>query len=55
MLGDFLSTKFLVMKYHLDNGKIWMIIGDQYIARECNHASLRLQKGKKGAKISNLA
>jgi hypothetical protein len=47
LLRGFLSTKFLVMKYPLDNGKIGTIQGDQKLARECYHASMRLQKTKK--------
>jgi len=49
LLGDFLSTRFLVMKYPLDNGKTRMVRGDQKTARECYHNSLRLQKGNKKA------
>lgn len=45
LLGAFLSTKFLVMKYPLDNGKVGTIRGDQKVVREYNN--LRLQKGKK--------
>jgi hypothetical protein len=47
LLGAFLSTKFLVMKYPLSDGKVGTIRGDQKIARECYHNSLRLQKAKK--------
>jgi hypothetical protein len=47
LLGGFLSTKFLVMKYPLDSGKIGTIRGDQKLSRECYHNSLRLQKTKK--------
>jgi hypothetical protein len=49
LLGAFLSTRFLVMKYSLDNGKIETVRGDQKTARECYHNSLRLEKGKKKA------
>jgi hypothetical protein len=49
LLGAFLSTKFLVMKYPLDNGKVGTIKGNQKITRECYHNSLRLQKGKNKA------
>jgi hypothetical protein len=35
------------MKYPLDNGKVGTIRGDQKLARECYHNSLRLQKTKK--------
>jgi len=45
LLGGFLSTKFLIMKYPLDNGKVGTIKGDQIVARECYH------KGKK--KVNN--
>jgi len=47
ILGTFLSTKFLIMEYPLDNRQIGIIRLDQKIARECYHNSLRLQKGKK--------
>lgn len=47
LLGAFLSAKFLVMKYPLNDGKVGTIRGDQKIARECYHNSLRLQKAKK--------
>jgi hypothetical protein len=47
LLGAFLSTKFLVMKYPLNDGKVGTIRGDKKIARECYHNSLRLQKAKK--------
>lgn len=49
LLGAFLSTKFLVMKYPLDNGKVGTMKGDQKIAKECYHNNPRLQKGKKKA------
>jgi hypothetical protein len=35
------------MKYPLDTGKVGTIRGDQKLARECYHNSLRLQKTKK--------
>jgi hypothetical protein len=35
------------MKYPLDSGKIGTIRGDQKLARECYHNSLRLQKTRK--------
>lgn len=47
LLGGVLSTKFLVMKYPLDKGRIRTIKGDQKVARECYHNNLRLQKTKK--------
>jgi hypothetical protein len=47
LLGGFLSTKFLVMKYPLDNGKVETIRGDQKVTRDCYHNSLRLQKTRK--------
>ena len=40
-LGALLSTKFLVMKYPLDNGGVGTIKGDQKVARECYLASLK--------------
>jgi hypothetical protein len=49
ILGAFLSTRFLVIKYPLDNGKIGIIRGDQKTARECYHNSLRPQRGRKKA------
>jgi len=51
LLGAFLSIRFLIVKYPLDNGLIWTIRGDPKIARECYHKSLRLQKGKKKTNI----
>jgi hypothetical protein len=47
LLGGFLSTKFLVMKYPLDNGMVGTIRGEEKLARECYHNSLRLLKAKK--------
>ncbi|XP_039687900.1 uncharacterized protein [Medicago truncatula] len=46
LLDAFVSTKHLMMKYPLDNGRVGVIRGDQKIARECYHASLKL--GGKG-------
>jgi len=43
-LGALFSTKFLVMKYPLDDGGIGTIKGDQKIARECYLASLKLRR-----------
>jgi len=43
-LGALLSTKFLVMKYPPDNGRVGTIKGDHKVARECYLASLKLQK-----------
>jgi len=51
LLGAFLSIKFLIIKYPLDNGHIGMIQDDQKIAREYYHNILRLHKGKK--KVNN--
>lgn len=51
LLGGFLSTKYLVMKYPLDGGKIGTVWGNHKIAKECYHNSLRLQKTRK--KYSN--
>jgi len=57
-LGALLSTKFLVMKYPLDDGGVGMIKGDQKIARECYLASLKLRrkgtpvKGSKGDNVN---
>ena len=42
-LGTLLSTKFLVMKYPLDDGGVGTIKGDQKVARECYLASLKLR------------
>jgi hypothetical protein len=47
ILGTFLSTKFLIMKYPQEKGRTGIIRGDQKIARGCYHNSLRLQKTKK--------
>jgi len=41
-LGALLSTKFLVMKYPLDDGGVGTIKSDQKVARECYLASLKL-------------
>lgn len=49
LLGGVLSTKFLVMKYPLDKGRIRTIKGDQKVARECYHNNLRLQKTRKNS------
>jgi len=43
-LGALLSTKFLVMKYPLDDGGFGTIKGDQKVARECYLASLKLRR-----------
>jgi len=43
-LGALLSTKFLVMKYPLDDGGVGTIKGDQKVARECYLASLKLRR-----------
>jgi len=43
-LGALLSTKFLVMKYPLDDGGVGKIKGDQKVARECYLASLKLRR-----------
>jgi len=53
LLGVFLSTKFLIMKYTLEKGKTRMIREGQKIARECYHNNLRLQKGKKKEKAED--
>jgi len=41
-LGALLSTKFLVMKYPLDDGGIGTIKVNQKVSRECYPASLKL-------------
>jgi hypothetical protein len=43
LLGAFLSRKYLIMKYPLENEGVETIKGDQKIARECYHNSFRLQ------------
>jgi len=40
LLGAFLSTRFLVMKYPMEKGKIGTLQGDQKTARECYHNNL---------------
>jgi hypothetical protein len=47
LLGAFLSTKFLVIKYPLEHEKVGIIRGDPKIARECYHNSLKTQKGNR--------
>jgi len=47
LLGAFLSTRFLVMKYPMEKGKVGTLRGDQKTTRECYHNSLKLRKGKK--------
>ncbi|XP_024626580.1 uncharacterized protein [Medicago truncatula] len=42
LLDAFVSTKHLMMKYPLVNGRVGIVRGDQKIARECYHASLKL-------------
>jgi len=47
LLGIFMSTRFLVMKYPMKKGKIGTLRRDQKTARECYHNSLNLWKWKK--------
>ncbi|XP_024630277.1 uncharacterized protein [Medicago truncatula] len=43
LLDAFVSTKHLLMKYPLDDGRGGTLHGDQKVARECYHASLKLK------------
>ncbi|XP_024630533.1 uncharacterized protein [Medicago truncatula] len=54
LLDAFVSTKHLMMKYPLDDGRVGTVRGDQKVARECYHASLKLGVKNTGALDVNL-
>jgi hypothetical protein len=55
VLGAALSTLYLSMKYPLDNGRVGIIKGDQYVARRCYESSLRTKRSQISSQQMHIA